>query len=112
MSASSHVAAQGPGGPRPAIAKLASRDIVQVIAELSDLLDAGCPLSRALGVLLRQAKKPPEQARFSCARCLTAGELGTSLRGNLDGLDAAANTFVCRAQSPVVSARDFPLPGS
>ena len=61
MSASLDVSAQVPGEPRPRIARLASGDIIQVVAELSDLLDAGCPLSRALGVVLRQAKKPPVQ---------------------------------------------------
>jgi len=56
MSTAATVAA--PAQPQP-IGKLSGRDVTRVVGELSDLLDAGCPVSRALAVLRRQATRPP-----------------------------------------------------
>ncbi|MFW6146499.1 MAG: type II secretion system F family protein [Planctomycetota bacterium] len=45
---------------RPArIGRLSRQELTHVLGGLSDLLEAGCPLSRALTVLHRQASRPP-----------------------------------------------------
>ncbi len=52
--------AVGSVAPAPArIGRLSRQELTAVLGELSDLLEAGCPLSRALTVLHRQASRPP-----------------------------------------------------
>ena len=53
-----HAAASIAAPPAP-IGRLRRQEITHVLGELSDLLEAGCPLSRALTVLGRQATRPP-----------------------------------------------------
>ncbi|NLF32624.1 MAG: type II secretion system F family protein [Planctomycetes bacterium] len=45
-------------GAAPKIGRIGRQEITHVLGELSDLLEAGCPLSRALTVLRRQAARP------------------------------------------------------
>ncbi len=68
------------------IPKLTSRDVVGVLGDLSDLLDAGCPLSRALTLLSRQAGRPP--VRRLLERLSEDIVNGLALADALAGVDA------------------------
>ena len=70
------------------IPRLTSRHVVQCLCELSDLLEAGCPLSRALGIMQGQAENPPVQRLLD--RLQSAVVNGASLA---DAMAAAGGHF-------------------
>ena len=59
MSADSAQSALGRTSGSPRIPGLTRRHIGQLMVQLSSLLDAGCPLSRALAAIARQSAQPP-----------------------------------------------------
>jgi len=79
--------------PQP-IAKLPGRDVARVVGELSDLLEAGCPLSRALTVLRRQATRSPVRAMLARleAEIINGSSLAEAMAqtgGNFSGVQVA-----------------------
>ncbi len=59
MSTGSAESAVGDAARPPRIAGVTARHIGQLMVQLSDLLDAGCPVSRALEAIARQSAQPP-----------------------------------------------------
>jgi general secretion pathway protein F len=70
------------------IPRLTTRHVVQCLCELSDLLEAGCPLSRALEIMQNQAEHPPVQRLLN--RLQSAVVNGASLA---DAMAAAGGHF-------------------
>jgi len=84
MNLSSPQTAAPAAAPRKRVAGVSRRHIGQLMVQMSDLLEAGCPLSRALDAIARQASQP--------ALAELAGELhgdivnGASLAASMERL--------------------------